>query len=147
VPRLYGKQKHRIDYRDVIDVLVRKPGAFERYRYREDFFPTHRFRVAYDQLYAKWPQTASKRYLQILQLAARENELAVDEALRELIDSEVAITPESVRTLVEAMTEIGPPKDVTIAPVDLASYDELLTSTSGDGAENEFVPVPAPPTP
>jgi len=147
LPRLYGKQKHRIDYRDVIDVLVRKPGAFERYRYRADPFPTHRFRVAYDHLHTKWPQTASKRYLKILHLAARENELAVDEALRSLIESERAITPESVDMLVATMTEIQPPKTVRIAPVDLAAYDDLLCretldpSTSGDGA----VILPAPP--
>ena len=35
LPRLRGRGKHRIDYRHVIDWLVRKPGAFENYRYRE----------------------------------------------------------------------------------------------------------------
>ena len=50
--------KHRINYRHVIDWLVRKPGAFENYRYREDLFPTSRFRMAYDSLartmHASW---------------------------------------------------------------------------------------------
>ena len=36
LPRLRGRSKHRIDYRHIIDWLVRKPGAFEHYRYRED---------------------------------------------------------------------------------------------------------------
>jgi hypothetical protein len=36
--RLLGTRKHRIDYRHVIHALVRKPGAFVRYRYREDLF-------------------------------------------------------------------------------------------------------------
>ena len=36
MPRLRGEDEHRIDYRHVIGWLVRKPGAFARYRYRED---------------------------------------------------------------------------------------------------------------
>src|SRR5438067_1338977 len=46
LPRLRGRSKHRIDYRHIIDWLVRKPGAFEHYRYREDLFPTSSFRLA-----------------------------------------------------------------------------------------------------
>ncbi|MHC5538705.1 hypothetical protein ACYOEI_10825, partial [Singulisphaera rosea] len=50
IPRLRGRGKHRIEYRHVIDWLVRKPGAFEEYRYRDAMFPTSRFRMAYDAL-------------------------------------------------------------------------------------------------
>ena len=39
---LRGRGQHRIDYRHVIDWLVRKPGAFAAYRYRDDLFPTSR---------------------------------------------------------------------------------------------------------
>jgi len=46
LPRLRGRSKHRIDYRHIIEWLVRKPGAFENYRYKEDLFPTSRFRMA-----------------------------------------------------------------------------------------------------
>ena len=34
----------------MIDSLVRKPGAFANYRYREEMFPTSQFRIAYDML-------------------------------------------------------------------------------------------------
>ena len=40
LPRLRGRDKSRIEYRHVIDWLVRKPGTFENYRYREEMFPT-----------------------------------------------------------------------------------------------------------
>jgi hypothetical protein len=50
MPRLRGRGKHRITYRHIIDWLARKPGAFENYRYREEMFPTSRFRMAYDAL-------------------------------------------------------------------------------------------------
>ena len=36
LPRLRGRSKHRVDYRHIIDWLVRKPGAFEKYRYRSE---------------------------------------------------------------------------------------------------------------
>jgi hypothetical protein len=50
MPRLCGSGKHAINYRHIIDSLVRKPGAFENYVYRDDLFPTSHFRMAYDAL-------------------------------------------------------------------------------------------------
>ena len=50
MPRLRGDRYHQIDYRHVIWSLVRKPGAFARYRYREELFPSIVFRRAYDAL-------------------------------------------------------------------------------------------------
>ena len=50
IPRLVGKHQHRIDYHHVIHALVRKPGAFVAYRYRDELFPTTTFRQAYDRL-------------------------------------------------------------------------------------------------
>jgi len=77
MPRLRGESGHRIDYRHVIWSLVRKPGAFAAYRYREDLFPSLVFRRAYDALrerrgdratwstcgYCTWPRArASMRW-------------------------------------------------------------------------------------
>lgn len=139
IPRLRGKQKHRIDYRHIIDWLVRKPGAFANYRYRTELFPTHRFRLAYDLFERAHPGRADKEYLQLLHLAARVNEAAVDDALDYLIAKEVPITVEAAEALVRSATELPSPKDVTIERVDLSRYDALLTdgsisNGSGDGA-------------
>lgn len=133
IPRLLGKQKHRIDYRHVIDWLVRKPGAFANYRYREELFPTHRFRVAYDLLRRDRPHGADKDYLRLLYLAARENESAVNDAIGHLIAEELPLTVEAVDELVRSATELPSPTDITIEHVDLTRYDALLTG-SGDGA-------------
>src|SRR5579872_3979451 len=51
--RLRGPGKHHIDYRHVIDWLVRKPGAFVDYRYRSDLLPSSRFHLAYDEQVAQ----------------------------------------------------------------------------------------------
>ena len=71
VPRLRGRNKHSINYRHVIDWLVRKPGAFAAYRYQDALFPTSRFRRVYDALRDQFPGRAAKDYLRILELAAK----------------------------------------------------------------------------
>src|SRR5579863_10403558 len=48
LPRLRGQHWARIDYHHVIWSLVKKPGAFARYRWREELFPSLVFRRAYD---------------------------------------------------------------------------------------------------
>ena len=44
-------------YRYTIDWLARKPGAFANYRYRDHLFPSSRFRMAYDPLKERIPNT------------------------------------------------------------------------------------------
>jgi len=126
IPRLRGQGKHRINYRHVIDWLVRKPGAFENYRYREDLFPTSRFRMAYDELRETVPGHASREYLQILELAARENESWVDDALRFLLDNDQPITARAVRELIEALETVKPITEVEVEMFDLSSFDVLF---------------------
>ncbi|MCD4776206.1 MAG: IS21 family transposase [Candidatus Aegiribacteria sp.] len=126
IPRLRGSGNHHIQYRHIIDWLVRKPGAFENYRYRSDLFPTSRFRMAYDELKQHHAVKASKEYLLILKLAAKENEAAVDEALRLLFDRNRPISAESVESLVLSGQKPAPATDVTIQAVVLHAYDCLL---------------------
>jgi hypothetical protein len=128
LPRLRGRSKHRVDYRHIIEWLIRKPGAFESYRYQEDLFPTSRFRMAYDVLQETTPSRSSKEYLKILKLAAEEGEVQVDDALRELLegDKEAVIAVESIRELLAKLDTIAPVTMVEVALVDLASFDQLF---------------------
>ena len=123
--------RDRIEYRHIIDWLVRKPGAFDNYRYREDLFPTHRFRMAWDYLKEQRPARASKEYLKILQLAARESETGVDNALRVLIDQEQPISFGAIQEMISGQDRVIPPTDITIDEVDLSSYDVLLNVEEG----------------
>jgi hypothetical protein len=50
----------RIDYHHVIFSLVRKPGAFTRYRWREELFPSATFRRAYDALLSRRRERADR---------------------------------------------------------------------------------------
>ncbi|MCK5132530.1 MAG: hypothetical protein KAR40_10325 [Candidatus Sabulitectum sp.] len=126
IPRLLGENKHRINYRHVIDWLVRKPGAFANYKWREDMFPTVRFRMAYDSLMkAHATSVAAKNYLKILKLAARKSESAVDGALRIMIDQDMKIEFETVENLYKSEMTMPSVKDVTIPRPNLIQYDAL----------------------
>ncbi len=127
LPRQRGEGKYRINYRHIIDSLIRKPGAFENYRYRDVLFPTSRFRIAYDSLKKHCTvRSAVKQYLSILYLAAKENETAVDNALRILIDKNMNICKEQVQILMRSNEPVFMPTDIHIPAVDLACYDQLL---------------------
>jgi hypothetical protein len=127
MPRLRGERKHAINYRHIIDSLIRKPGAFENYRYRDDLFPTSRFRIAYDDLKNRHAQSvAAKQYLRILYLAARESETAVDDALRMLIDKNLEISSERVESIAHSNQPVPTVTEVTIPAVDLTCYDQLF---------------------
>jgi hypothetical protein len=81
VARLPGRNGHRINYRHIIWSLVRKPGAFERYRYRDDLFPSRVFRRAYDALReSQEVRKADVEYVRILHLAASTMESDVAQA-------------------------------------------------------------------
>jgi len=134
-PRLRGRGKHRVDYRHIIDWLVRKPGAFENYRYRDELFPTSRFRMVWDALREVAPVRANKRYLAILHLAAQEGEARVDEALRGLLEQgeigEGKLNADAVRAVLVQDASVPPATEVAVVEVALASFDELLGVSGG----------------
>src|SRR5512147_1644638 len=134
LPRLRGRGKQRIEYRHVIDWLVRKPGAFDEYRYRDAMFPTSRFRMAYDALKGHSPARAAKEYLEILLLAAKEGETAVDEALRLLLGGDQPPSGDAVAEAVRQGRRPPAVTDVTVIDVDLTMYDRLLEP--GEGHEH-----------
>ena len=127
LPRLRWRYRARIDYRHVIDWLVRKPGAFANYRYREELFPTSSFRIAYDALHATTPLHADREYLKILELAAKESEVGVDDALRLLLHGEVPPSAQAVNELLQAQREIPPATAIAVFTPNLDAYDDLLT--------------------
>jgi len=137
LPRLRGRGRHRIEYRHVIDWLVRKPGAFADYRYHADLFPSSAFRQAYDALRQRQPARAGKEYLAILHLAARESESGVEAALLRLLGSEQELTAAAVKGELEkgdtavSQSARRPVANIEVPAVDLRVYDELLGEAGG----------------
>jgi hypothetical protein len=128
LPRLRGQEQHAICYRHVIDWLMRKPGAFPHYRYREALYPTSRFRMAYDALIETQPERGVREYLGLLHLAAYESEQGVDDALRTLFARGEPISVAAVKPLLLARAALEPATAVQVAPVDLRRYDALFAA-------------------
>jgi hypothetical protein len=126
-PRLVGKHRHRIDYHHIIWSLVRKPGAFAAYRYREELFPTTTFRLAYDRLVAQWPKRAEAEYVRVLHLAATISETEVETALTLLLEAGTVPTFPAVRDLVH-LPYVQTLPEMQTPTLDLSSYDQLIPS-------------------
>jgi hypothetical protein len=127
--RLRGRNLRRIDYRHVIWSLVRKPGGFARYVYREEMFPSVVFRRAYDSI--QTPHHGVKgdvEYLRILHLAASTLEADVEAVLVRLLAESKAISADTVKAILTTPARPEVPV-LQASPVDLLGYDELLTDT------------------
>jgi transcriptional regulator with XRE-family HTH domain len=126
MPRLLGRGQHRIDYRHVIWSLVRKPGAFAHYRYRDDLFPSLVFRRAYDALNTQTVERADRHYVRLLHLAASRSESEVEAAIALLLDQRVVPTFDAVRDLVRTPGEQQVP-ELSKPVLDFDQYDRLLS--------------------
>ena len=128
--RRHGKGACNIDYRHLIDPMLRKPGAFRRYRYRDALYPTQVFRDAHDRLDEELPQRqADIEYLRILHLAAQTCETEVEAQLIELAAKGQAPTALLVKSLVK--TEEPEAPELPVPPVSLDAYDRLLEGQGG----------------
>jgi hypothetical protein len=128
--RLRGRNLRRIDYRHVIWSLVQKPGAFARYVYREEMFPSLVFRKSYDAI--QTPHHGVKgdlEYLRILHLAASTLESDVETALALLLGEGRAITSDAVKAVLAVPTQTTIPALVP-PEVDLGDYDALLADAA-----------------
>jgi len=124
--RLLGRNKHDINYRHIIWSLVQKPGAFQRYRYREELFPGLVFRRTYDTLcdHLGAGYDADLEYLRILHRAASVSEEDVETALELLLEEGEVPLADTVKKLVQPREPEVP--DMEVYEADLGDYDELL---------------------
>lgn len=141
LPRQHGDRGAVIDYRHVIDHLLRKPGAFAQYRFREELFPTTTYRRAHDRLIEQEGQRRGElEYLRLLKLTS---ELSVnvplemsthglESLLSEWLQEARKLSVDELRRLLGlARIEVYPALEL---PVDLGSYDSLLESSNGEAS-------------
>jgi hypothetical protein len=121
-----------LHYRHMIDSLVRKPAAFERYRFREALFPTLIFRMTFDRLRAALPERdADIEYLRILHLAARTLESKVEHTLVSLLEADILPVAKEVKSRVAPEPTAVP--EIPAPVVSLTEYDGLLGRVSVKG--------------
>jgi transposase len=131
LPLQVGDRGTVIDFRHVIGHLLRKPGAFAGYRWREEMFPAPAYRDAYDFLESTG-QDADKRYLEILKVAADEGQTAVENALEHLLAApRSVISASEVRDMLDTWRDLKREwREREPLKVCLSDYDALL-----DGGE------------
>jgi hypothetical protein len=115
----------RINYRHLVAHLIRKPGAFAGYVFRDDLFPSLTFRKAYDRLVESKPERAEKEYLAILHHAAMGSEQDVEAALELVLSAGGALSLAAVKELTHV--NVGMLPDIQIPVPELFTYDELLS--------------------
>ena len=131
LPRVPGANHYRINYRHVIDSLLRKPGGFRNYRHREDLFPQEVFRQAWEALNQHFPpRKADMIYLRILKQAAAGLETDVAQTLALLL-ADQSQNPWDEKTIAELTQAAAIPVAIpglVAQPVNLSVYDQLLQS-------------------
>lgn len=129
LPRLVGPQHQHISYRHIIESLLRKPGGFRDYRYREALFPRLVFRQAWERLNTWYsPRRADLIYLRILHLAAQTLENDVAAALQRLLQRPAPFTESDVAGLLNL--QAPPVPQIERGEVSLTQYDQLLLRTT-----------------
>lgn len=126
LPRRLGTGGVVLNYRHIIDSLIRKPGAFASYRYREELFPSLTFRQAYDRLVKEKAGRADLEYLRILHLAARNMQSDVESALELYLGTGEPLCSDAIKELVAPRASADLVELPAPAP-EFAHYDSLLT--------------------
>jgi hypothetical protein len=127
LPRQGGDRGVVLDYRHVIDHLLRKPGAFERYRYREQLYPSRSFRAACDHLVVKHGQRGGAvEYLRLLKLASEVGESDIEVMLADFLSPPYpAWSVGELRRILQP--EPKPQIEVIKLEPEWRSYDALLS--------------------
>jgi hypothetical protein len=139
LPRRHGRAGAVIDFRHVIAELVRKPGAFARWRHREALFPTVIFRKVYDRFVADLGEHRGERdYLHLLKLAADTSQCEVEEALEKILAAGTCLSLETVR---RTMPATGfEPLEMAQLTASLSEYDMLLQGAALEERNEEEMP-------
>jgi transposase len=142
LPMSRGDRGAVIDFRHLIGHLLRKPGAFAGYRWREEMFPSLVYRAAYDRLELAGGD-ADKRYLEVLKLASEEGQTAVENALEQLLASpRGVISAKNVSEMLITWQDLEREwRGRAPLEVDLTDYDALLDGGENDGWVDAIEPV------
>lgn len=109
---------------------MRKPGAFARYRYREELFPFLTFRNAHDALVDARGERADVEYVRILHLAAGTTEADVESALATLLERGERFDYAAVKAW--AAPDKPVIAEVHIPAADPSKRDRFLACAGGD---------------
>jgi Mu transposase, C-terminal domain len=112
--------ERQINYRHLIEALVRKPGALKNYIYKEAFFPTLAFKQAWELLNKRHDSNrACKEYVMILKQASKgQNEEIVNAFLEKRLTEKKAITARDIQNLLSPELDKLPQRDLHCETLD-----------------------------
>ncbi len=119
-----------IDFRDHIDALLKKPGAFTHYKHKDAFFPTESFK----ELYIR--NSDNKNYLKCLALCKDRTIVEVECAVNIVLDESHIPSYEKLFSLIRPKEDVSANVN-SIIPLrpSLDHYDHLLNNEH-KGEEN-----------
>ena len=116
-----------VDWRHLIEDLCRKPGAFERYRYRQSFYPSPCWQRLGESLRKRFSvPRADSDYLQILRLSLEHGLDRIEELLERLDPAEVCL--DRIRAELGRQSSWREESTSLTLEGDLSVYDQLLTN-------------------
>lgn len=121
----------QIDYRHVIDSLVKKPQAFRHSMLRKELLPSLGYHIIWQALDRELPpKEACKIMVGILHLAAQENcEQSLAQYVLELLDDNTSIVLSQLQQRFKKQPVSIP--DITIAQHSLAHYNSCIPNQPG----------------
>ena len=123
VERHRGNQGVYVDWRHVLPQLLRKPGAFARWRHREQMFPSRMWRELYDALLSRQSGgRAEREYLGMLALALEHGLEKIEEKILRFGVAGAGL--DAMRRELEAASKVV----VVDFRADLSSYDALIAA-------------------
>lgn len=118
---------HSIDYRHLIHGLSRKPQAFRNYRFKDNFFPTFAFKIAWEMFDNQLDErSACKEYVALLKLAAEHQEAVISGHLETIIAQNGLPKVSDIERLL-SNGKHSAVATVNVKHSDLQSYNQFLT--------------------
>ncbi len=133
VERHRGDQGVYVNWRHVLPQLLRKPGAFARWRHRQQMFPSRMWRELYDELLTRQTQgQAEREYLGLLALAL-EHGL---EKIHGMIEH-IGITNAGLDVILRELDIVSKIVVVDFRP-DLSCYDTMIEEAGQEQQEATY---------
>jgi transposase len=124
----------QINYLHVIDELIKKPGAFKNYKYRECLYPHPVYKQTCEVL-ESCSDAYAKDYLSVLHLAKHYGESAVTQLLQEHLSTGTVvefIQSGALDKQIKASVAVSlPPTNEQLELPNVAAFDCLLPSRAG----------------
>ena len=129
-----GRHAHVVGYRHIIHALRRKPMTLLNLVYRDQLFPRDAYRLTFDRLLDKLPETSACRLM--IELLALAHERGCEAELASLLSTDLAVAQLPDLAILRARFAPDPAAlpEVVVHLTPLVAYEALLGADLGNAA-------------